>query len=316
MSSAEGPRISVSGSAPARSPSRESLRTDTSLATVLSGEMVRLGLRMPGASRGPSPGPGARLRVPGGGPGRAPGTDAWCEDEADLLRSCGLLSRMLGMSKSFSTGDIARLEEPEPVRRAVSQAALLGLRTELAAGRLDQASRSCSTWVAVGDLASTSQLPSPQGRQQTAAGGAGQSPFSAADLIRAVNKKVRQNYIRRRLHITFNALNRLSQSEFNLEQLFSTGVLPPFGVPTVTTGDSSAGRPAEPPPPPTAVPAAKTAPRAAQPGAGAGAGAAAQPGVTFRDVDRQRGRPLTRYQRNMMVFNWLHTLDENSLEVT
>lgn len=72
--------------------------------------------------------------------------------------------------------------------------------------RLDHTSRSCSTWVAVGDIASTSQLPSPHG------GGAGGStnqpssmlhqhrhiPFTAADLVRSVNKKVRQNYIRRR----------------------------------------------------------------------------------------------------------------------
>ncbi|XP_037092626.1 uncharacterized protein LOC119112522, partial [Pollicipes pollicipes] len=218
--------------------------------------------------------------------------DLWCEDEADLLRSCGLLSRMLGMSKSFSTGDIARLqEEAAPPRRAVSQAALQSARDELDKPRLDPASRSCSTWVAVGDLASTSQLPSPQGRQQAAAG---QSPFSAADLIRAVNKKVRQNYIRRRLQITFKALHRLSQSEFNLEQLFSTGALPPMGGVTSAAATGGSGGT----------------------GGGARPADAAPSGVTVRDVDRQRGRPLTRYQRNMMVFNWLHTLDESGLEVT
>lgn len=60
--------------------------------------------------------------------------------------------------------------------------------------RLDHASRSCSTWVAVGDVASTSQLPSPHGGHSLAPAPA-TSPaapvFTAADLIRSVNKKVR-----------------------------------------------------------------------------------------------------------------------------
>ena len=54
--------------------------------------------------------------------------------------------------------------------------------------RLDPTSRSCSTWVAVGDVASTSQLPSPQARNQ----GSGDTPaITATDFIRSVNKKVR-----------------------------------------------------------------------------------------------------------------------------
>jgi len=104
--------------------------------------------------------------------------------------------------------------------------------------RLDHASRSCSTWVAVGEpVASTSQLPSPHGgaaqeqqqqqqsqsqqlqsqqlQSQQQSSSNAQSvpqlppqppapppppvPFTGADLVRSVNKKVRQNYIRRRL---------------------------------------------------------------------------------------------------------------------
>lgn len=88
--------------------------------------------------------------------------------------------------------------------------------------RLDHASRSCSTWVAVGDVASTSQLPSPHGGHTVVAPPASTPPppsFTAADLIRSVNKKVRQNYIRRRLLTTYRAIERLSQSEFNLDRL-------------------------------------------------------------------------------------------------
>lgn len=61
----------------------------------------------------------------------------------------------------------------------------------------EYAYRSCSTWVAVGDIASTSQLPSPHGGQSssntTAQPPASTPPppaFTAADFIRSVNKKV------------------------------------------------------------------------------------------------------------------------------
>lgn len=33
--------------------------------------------------------------------------------------------------------------------------------------------------------------------------------------------------------------------------------------------------------------------------------------LTARDVERDRGKPLTKYERNMMIFNWLHNLDDN-----
>ena len=52
--------------------------------------------------------------------------------------------------------------------------------------RLEPMSRSCSTWVAVGDVVSTSQLPSPQARF----GGNDCPAITAVDFIRSINKKV------------------------------------------------------------------------------------------------------------------------------
>lgn len=36
--------------------------------------------------------------------------------------------------------------------------------------------------------------------------------------------------------------------------------------------------------------------------------------LTIRDVERERGKPLSKYERNMMIFNWLHTLDNSTFE--
>ncbi|PZC71560.1 hypothetical protein B5X24_HaOG212979 [Helicoverpa armigera] len=37
---------------------------------------------------------------------------------------------------------------------------------------------------------------------------------------------------------------------------------------------------------------------------------AAHLALTAADLERERGRPLSKYERNMMIFNWLHTLDD------
>lgn len=166
----------------------------------------------------------------------------WFEEENELIRSCGMLSSALGLRKSFSTSDVSQLPSPDAtetsgLRTAVSALALDTAQRNtllLEHARLNHASRSCSTWVAVGEpVASTSQLPSPHGGaaqeqqqqqqsqqqlhiQQHSSSNA-QSiqqlppqppapppppvPFTGADLVRSVNKKVRQNYIRRRLVI-------------------------------------------------------------------------------------------------------------------
>lgn len=164
----------------------------------------------------------------------------WFEEENELIRSCGVLSSALGLRKSFSTSDVSQLPSPDAggvggLRTAVSALALDTAQRNtllLEHARLDHASRSCSTWVAVGEpVASTSQLPSPHGgaaqeqqpqqqqqqlqQQQSQSSSNAQSvpqlppqpppqpppppvPFTGADFVRSVNKKVRQNYIRRR----------------------------------------------------------------------------------------------------------------------
>ena len=38
--------------------------------------------------------------------------------------------------------------------------------------------------------------------------------------------------------------------------------------------------------------------------------------LTARDIERDRGRPLTKYERNMMIFNWLQTLEESPYDLT
>ena len=161
-----------------------------------------------------------------------------------MIRSCGVLSSALGLRKSFSTSDVSQLPSPDilgpsGLRSAVSTLALNTAQRNtllLEHARLDHASRSCSTWVAVGEpVANTSQLPSPHGgamqeqyQQQTSASQSTQQqppitphphiPFTGADFVRSVNKKVRQNYIRRRLVFynflfTFNQFHTFSFSQ-------------------------------------------------------------------------------------------------------
>lgn len=261
------------------------------------------------------------------------------------MRSCVLLSSAMGIHKSFSTSDISQLPNPETflpsphqLTQAMSELALNSLQRYgymLDSPRLDHASRSCSTWVAVGELASTSQLPSPHGGPANLSSGCTPPPaFTAADLIRSVNKKVRQNYVRRRLLTTYRAYERLSQSEFNLDRLeaaaeAAAAMIGPgpteLVVPdllAVTTPSTDA--------PPTIVPAADSAAKVvattatAQPTINQKVSASKeqidaaklkitqsiQKNVTVHDIEKERGKPLTKYDRNMMIFNWLHTLEE------
>ncbi|XP_003425414.1 uncharacterized protein LOC100678221 [Nasonia vitripennis] len=310
-----------------RSPSHESVTTDLSLFSVSSiASDAKCANRLATfksysdvhlSGRGPSPNPDSRLQIQGNRPADIPEI-LWFEEETELIRSCGALSSALGLQKSFSTSDVSQLPSPEGaacgaprLRSAVSSHGLdlahrNGLLLEQA--RLDHASRSCSTWVAVGDVASTSQLPSPHGGASLPlhANLVSHSPivpFTAADLVRSVNKKVRQNYIRRRLLTTYRALERLSQSEFNLDRLEAAA----------SAAQTNPG-------------ATLTVPGASLPGSGAAAAAAAAaaavgliPGrksnhdhaLTVKDVERERGKQLSKYERNMMIFNWLHTLDDS-----
>ncbi|XP_063992610.1 uncharacterized protein LOC135170575 [Diachasmimorpha longicaudata] len=295
-----------------RSPSHESVTTDLSLFSVSSITSEAKGAnRLVGfksysdvqlAGRGPSPNPDTRENQ-SSRPADIPEI-LWFEEENELIRSCGALSSALGLQKSFSTTDVFQLSSPEVtgshgLRSAVSALALdsahrNGLLLEQA--RLDHASRSCSTWVAVGDVASTSQLPSPHGgtaQQQLSTPHPQSIPFTAADLVRSVNKKVRQNYIRRRLLTTYRALERLSQSEFNLDRLeaAASAAQSSPGATLIVPGTASTL-------PGSSIPLRK--PR--------------DHPLTVNDVERERGKQLTKYERNMMIFNWLHNLDDTQCE--
>lgn len=316
----------------------------------------------------------------------------WLEECNDLIRSCGHLSTVLGIQKSFSTSDITQIL-PEKLfdQHGARGSGILNTQmrpsiSELALNSLQRCgymldtrltSRSCSTWVAVGELASTSQLPSPHGyttslsvnqstsQQQLTAGhltsGATQShgvhqqppPFTAADFVRSVNKKVRENYIRSRLLTTYRAIERLSQSEFNLDQLatIASGALPTHATakspgptelivpsicmvtteeqPAVDALDNNASTNAEAPPvgdgalverpiTPTNINTSSALSKKKNvslicPQTKVNViGASLSRNLTIHDIEKERGRPLSKYDRNMMIFNWLHSLDETS----
>nr|XP_014272108.2 uncharacterized protein LOC106678222 [Halyomorpha halys] len=256
-----------------RSPSHESVTTDLSLFSVSS-----LSSRGVHFARGPSPNPDIKPQRPADIPEML-----WFEEGTEVIRSCAVLSSALGLQKSFSTSDISQLPSPttaqQPqLRTAVSDLTLSSAQhySYMIGGRLEASSRSVSTWVAVGDPAS--QLPSPHGPSAPVC-------LTPADLVRSVNKKVRQNYIRRRLLTTYRALERLSQSEFNLDRLEAAA-----------TAASHGNR--------LSVPLPQAAVRSS------GKKRGGNLSLTVTDVERERGKPLSKYDRNMMIFNWLHTLDD------
>ncbi|XP_046749605.1 uncharacterized protein LOC124413213 [Diprion similis] len=296
-----------------RSPSHESVTTDISLFSVSSSASEARGNRLTPfksysdahlGSRGPSPNPENR-QIQANRPADIPEI-LWFEEETELIRSCGALSSALGLQKSFSTSDVFQLPNPDAgcsrkLRSAVSALAVDtahrdGLLLEQA--RLDHASRSCSTWVAVGDVGTTSQLPSPHGGTIQPAPPApahhpNSMPFTAADFVRSVNKKVRQNYIRRRLLTTYRAMERLSQSEFNLDRLEAAA----------SAAQSSQGATLSVPGVSLTSDSVLTTSRKGK-----------DHPLTVRDVERDRGKQLSKYDRNMMIFNWLHTLDETAID--
>ncbi|CAH1981957.1 unnamed protein product [Acanthoscelides obtectus] len=318
-----------------RSPSRESVATDLSLFSVSSTAASERRALIAAArnelgNRGHSPNPEQSRNRPADIP-----EILWFEEEAEAIRSCAALSSAAGLQKSFSTSDIGQLPSPEDghtgamanrgLRNAVSELALNSLQRAgffMESVRLDQTSRSCSTWVAVGDIASTSQLPSPHGghSSSTTHQPASTPPppaFTAADFIRSVNKKVRQNYIRRRLLTTYKALERLSQSEFNLDRLeiASASVTSAANeasqdnssiVPSRLTVPGSSPTPSKSPTGTSSTSSNQAVVRSSKQRGGKNLP------LTIRDVERERGKPLSKYERNMMIFNWLHTLDDTA----
>ena len=118
--------------------------------------------------------------------------------------------------------------------------------------------------------------------------------FTPADLILNLNKRVRQCYIRRRLLTTYKALERLSQSQFNLDQI--AAVAEAAGT-QQTASDASQAKSLIPNTP-------------ADPATGLTKSA-----LTLTDVERDQGRPLSKYMRNMMIFNWLHSLEDGQTDM-
>lgn len=92
---------------------------------------------------------------------------------------------------------------------------------------------------------------------------------------------------------TYRALERLSQSEFNLDQLeaAATAAQTSHGATLLVPGTTAAG-----------VHGAPLIGRKERNHA-----------LTVRDVERERGNQLSKYERNMMIFNWLHTLDDSAV---
>lgn len=334
------PANSASSAIP-RSPSHESFATDLSLMSLssLGSEIVRVrgrGPRNPAGSdaldsgdemrRSPvimeggvggwvarnakfvsRSGNSSLLQVPPEqyGGKRAVADDVLYEEENEAIRNCGALSSMLGLMRSFSTSDldqnILQSSEGEQLRTSVSEMVLNSWKHyDVPYGRLEYTSRSCSTWVAVGDISTTSQLPSPQ----TLAGYAAENPeMTAIDFVRAINKKVRQMYIRRRLESTYKALERLTRSELSLD-------LPSIAVPVPP------GATACPPLPQFSLSTEldRSIRHELQISSVGFHGANKTLSLTVKDIERDKGKPLSKYERNMMIFNWLQSLDENAFD--
>ncbi|CAB3231806.1 unnamed protein product [Arctia plantaginis] len=266
----------------ARSPSHESVTTDLSLFSVSSAASDARVLRLLACKAGQGPDPSLRVASPNPDSKtlKRPSSSLPLQSTdncRELLAGCAALCAQLGLRRSFSCSDVsAAKESAHPLRSATSE---VGLCAALEALTLSAASRSCSTWVAVGG----SQLPSPQ-RSQTA-----QPPHRS---LPSDNKKVRTNYIKRRLLTTYRALERMSQSDFNLDRLEAAAV---SAVANAVSG-----------PGPTTL----AVPQAKHPHSRFVHPEAAHLALTAADLERERGRPLSKYERNMMIFNWLHTLDE------
>lgn len=342
-----------------RSPSHESDLSSLSLAGSAHHRVTfankSLGTHSPSFNGDRSPVPRRPLNIP---------EIFWEDDGNRLLKSCGRLSDAACIPKSFSTSDISTAtttEQPlEDTRHFVSELALCSFQRcgflINYPSKLEQTSRSCSTWVAVGELASTSQLPSPHGTHSInslqfsnnalsasnvpiAHQGGTSSAFSTVDLIRSVNKKVRKNYIRRKILLTYRALERMSESEFNLDRLVASAneqldgkrrpptttnrrgispgptelVVPNLNAPLVVTEEEQQPKMEEKAlkgdvdvdvkPSSSTTTAMENLPQG-----GKRFSHGLNKNMTMCDIEMERGRSLSKYERNMMIFNWLHSL--------
>lgn len=96
-----------------------------------------------------------------------------------------------------------------------------------------------------------------------------------------------------RLLTTYRALERLSQSEFNLDRLeaAASAARTTSGV-TLVVPSTSLNKDK------STIVNRKTSDYP----------------LTVSDVERERGKQLTKYERNMMIFNWLHNLNDDQDE--
>ena len=157
--------------------------------------------------------------------------------------------------------------------------------------------------------------------------------FTAADLVRSVNKRIRQTYLKKRLLTTYKALDRMTQMGFNLEKLkdvVNEGELAahPELVSLFTSSTSTTKKEAA---------ASATASIVASNISQLGVTSTNAPSVTTaaaatadkkhnrrntdktlscKEIERDRGKPLSKYDRNVMIFDWLHTLDESATAPT
>lgn len=134
-----------------------------------------------------------------------------------------------------------------------------------------------------------------------------------------MNKKVRQNYIRRRLLTTYRALDRLSQSEFNLDRLEAvaasyykgpgpTELIVPSTVAKTTNNNNNTSTATS--NEQTQLPSKKQQQQINADIIKKKISLNMTKNLTIQDIEKERGKPLSKYDRNMMIFNWLHTLDE------
>lgn len=272
------------------------------------------------------------------------------EEEVDVIRKCKALSiAALGHMKSFSTSDITdvdtdgrkatlshlRLSTSEIVLSCES--ALLSHLESQTSRRLEAVSRSCSTWVAVGEPLG-SQLHSPQthsafsGAESTVGSTFGPSLTPMA-LVQSVNKKVRDTYIRKRIVSTYKALERLTRSQVDIKDIPGMERLATspstLSITTFARKIVASSPPASPREevrfllPGRSVTNTKLSVSSSYGQSGA---KPKRPldwerlhedlsALTVRDIEVRKGKPLSKYERNMMIFNWLAELEDRVLDL-
>ncbi|KAF2344006.1 hypothetical protein FHG87_025238 [Trinorchestia longiramus] len=140
-----------------------------------------------------------------------------------------------------------------------------------------------------------------------------------------LHHQVRQNYIRRRLVSTYRALQRYSQSSMQLQSDGALGVKVEAGGITLVVPGHSYQTPQDifkiikkevelvSPFPPN-LPSDPT-PLVAAAAVASSSTKASNAALTAQDVERDRGRQLSKYERNIMIFNWLQTLEETTYDM-